>query len=54
MVLAMSSSNFDCTIWVVVERLEELDELVALVELELLFYFVGIPETMKGYDGFFI
>ena len=35
----------------VVERLEELEELVALVELELLFYFVGILETMKSWDG---
>lgn len=33
------------------ERLEELKELVALVELELLVYSVGILETMKNWGG---
>ena len=35
----------------VVERLEELEELVTLVELKLLFYFIGILENMKSCDG---
>ena len=35
----------------VAERLEELEELVALVELELLVHSVGILETMKNWDG---
>ena len=34
-----------------VERLEELKELVALVELELLVHSVGILETMKNWGG---
>ena len=33
------------------ERLEELEELVALVELELLVHYVGIFKTMKNWDG---
>ena len=35
----------------VAERLEELGELVALVELELLVHSVRILETMKNYGG---
>ena len=35
----------------VAERLEELEEFVALVELELLVHFVGILETMKNLGG---
>ena len=33
------------------ERLEELEELVALVELELLVHSVGIFDTMKNWGG---
>ena len=33
------------------ERLEEFEELVALVELELLFHSVGILKTMKTWGG---
>ena len=36
------------------KRLEELEELVALVELELLVYSVRILETMKNWGGLFI
>ena len=35
----------------VAERLEDFEELVALVELELLVHFVGILEIMKNWDG---
>ena len=35
----------------VAERLEELEKLVALVELELLVHSVGILETMKNWGG---
>ena len=38
----------------VVERLEGLNELVILVELELLFYFIGILEIIKSWDGLFV
>ena len=51
MVLAVSNSNSNYMVWMVVKRLEELNELVALIELELLFYFVRILETMKSWDG---
>ena len=34
-----------------VERLEELEELVALVELKLLVHSVGILETMTNWGG---
>ena len=34
-----------------VERLEELEEFVALVELELLVHSVGILEIMKNWGG---
>ena len=35
----------------VAQRLKEFEELVALVELELLVYSVGILETMKNWGG---
>ena len=35
----------------VAERLEDFEELVALVELELLVHSVGILETMKNWGG---
>lgn len=35
-----------------IERLEKLDELVALAELELLFYYIEILKTIKSWDGF--
>ena len=38
----------------VAKRLEELKELVALVELELLVHSIGILETMKDLGGLFI
>lgn len=36
------------------ERLEELDELAILVELELLFHYVGIFKAIKNYNVIFI
>ena len=51
MVLAVSNFDSDCTAEMVAERLEELKELVALVELELLVHFVGVHETMKSWDS---
>ena len=33
------------------ERLEDFEELIALVELELLVHSVGILETMKNWGG---
>ena len=35
----------------VAERLEDFEELVALVELELLVHSIGILETMKNWGG---
>ena len=43
------SLDFNGMVQMVVERLKELEEFVALVELELLVYSVGILETMMVY-----
>lgn len=47
MVWFVNNSHFDCTIKMVVERFEKLDELITLLELKL-FYFVEIMESQNG------
>lgn len=51
MVWVVSSFDSDCTISRVAEELKELNKMVVLVELALLFYSVGILETKKSWDG---
>lgn len=45
MVWFVNSSHFYCTVEMVAERFEKLDELITLLELKLLYYFVEIMES---------